>query len=80
MGQVLELGLSKRADQLDVVEKLDRLRLRAIAGELTGLMYVTLDDEGNHMCASAGRYARAPQDGMVPALLGVISLCGSARS
>lgn len=75
MGQVLTLAPSKKADQLDVVEKLERLLSRALAGDLAGVMYVTLDHAGDHVCGSGGRYAREPQAGMVPALLGVISLC-----
>lgn len=76
MGTILNMGKVRPPDHRDVISKLERLLERARSGEVMGIMYVTLESDGKHKCASAGQYERNPTDGLVPALLGVINLCG----
>lgn len=64
----------------DVLSTLDGVAARTATGAVVGMMAIFRDRNGNDFCVSAGWYGRNPDQGLLPAMAGLVQMCGPAGS
>lgn len=67
------------ADEADVIATLERALAQATRDACSGIMLIIRDHNGEHLCASAGWYARNRESSLRPALDGISQLCRPAE-